>query len=164
LSNGSAGDSALTEFDITGATTPNVGSAGTCNSGIFSAVSGNLNTSLTTGGGAATNTAFVPTATTGIVISADSVDFDTNTGTTTSGAFLNMGWFSGATQTGNTAYYENDGALTYPHSSTSSVAFIYTITASPPNTSTDVDYWSNLNLDVPQVAVASAATMPPVVY
>ena len=162
LSNGSAGDSALTEFDIADGTTPNIGSAGTCNSGIFSAVSGNLNTSLTTGGGAATNTSFVPTAANGIVISADSVDYDTNTGTTTTGAFINMGWFSGATQTGNTAYYENDGALTYPHSSTSGVAFIYTIASSPPNTSTDVNYWSNRNLDIPQGS--SSSITPPQIF
>jgi hypothetical protein len=156
-SNTAAVDTAFAEFDIAKGSTPNIGSAGSCNTGVFSATSGNLNISLTTGGGAATNAAFVPTSANGIVISSDSVSFDTNSGTTTSGAFVNMGYNSGATQIGNSPWYENDGDLSYPHSSTSSVAFIYTITSSPPNTSSDVSDWSASTIDVPAASSPSTS-------
>ncbi len=158
--NTTAVDTAFAEYDIAKGSTPNAGSAGTCNTGSFSAVSGNLDTSLTTGGGAATNAAFVPTSANGIAISSDSVSYDTNSGTTTSGAFVNMGYNSGATQIGNSPWYENDGDLSYPHSSTSGVAFIYTIASSPPNTSSDAGPWSSSTLDVP--AASSAQVVPQV--
>lgn len=153
----SVSDEALQVFDLNGAGSLDTGTQGGCNSGNFAATSGVLDTSLTTGGGAAGNKPFGPSIANGIIVSGISNSFDTVTATTTvSPALLANGWLSGATQTGNTPFYENDGWLTYVNSSTSNLAIKYTYTASPPNTSTNVAQWASVAVNVKPAASATS--------
>jgi hypothetical protein len=135
-------------FDIQNGGALDNGTQGACNSGYFSATNGNLNTSLTTGGGSLSNNAFLPSVRNGIIFSAISNSYDTVSATATSGAVLQNGFLSGATQTGNTPYYENDGIVSYANSNTSPLAIIYTYAPSPPNRTTNVGIWSSITVNV----------------
>lgn len=144
-------DSAIMLFDVVGAdpSSPiDTGAGGSCNTGDKTGTTA-INTSLTTGGGAATNAAFVPSTASGIVVSGISVDFNTVNAVSTSPGSLLLNGFLSTNSSGNTPYYENDGQASYANSATSGIQFTWSFQS---GLGSNIGWWSSDTFNIKPAA------------